>query len=279
MPKMKVYRGRVHLFDKRLEEDEVIVGRSADAGIPLDSPAASRRHIRLTLRGWNWYAEHLSNKNPALIEKRPFTTQKLMHGDTITIAEHTLVFEYPRSEQQAAKGVVEGRKGAGYRLHAGDIADALADEDETTGRVDDVRAAAAAANATQAVDPEALAQLIDENEKKRAPHLILASSKGRKEYPLSTEPQVVGWGDGVDIALPGSRWFGRKAARLEVLPRGGHTIEPLSRWVTVLASGKPLDERRGLYDGEVVTLKHALGFGTVKLRYQAAVQLGGKRRR
>ena len=109
--------------------DEIVIGRSSEAGIPLESPAISRKHVRITRRKWNWFAEHLGQANPALINKRPFTVQKLMHGDTILIAEHTLVFDYPRAEQIREREVFEGRAGASFKLGAQDIERALDDPD------------------------------------------------------------------------------------------------------------------------------------------------------
>lgn len=270
MPKIKVYRGRVHLFDKRLEEAEVVIGRSSEAGIPLDSPAASRKHVRLTRRKWNWFAEHLGQKNPAMINKRPFTVQKLMHGDTILIAEHTLVFDYPRAEQARERGMFEGRAGAAYRMGAGDIARALDSGTQNRARLDAARQAAIQANATQAVSPDELDQLMKSMEKRRAAHLVLAADGKRTEFPLAGETIDVGWVDEATVRLPGSRIFGKVGARVSTTNEG-HCIAAMSRWVRVTVGGAAIAGEHLLRDRDIVELRHVFGFGRSKLKYEAAV--------
>jgi len=279
MPKIKVYRGRVHLFDKRMDGDEVVIGRSADAGIPLDSPAASRRHVRLTRRKWNWFAEHLGQKNPAMINKRPFTTQKLVHGDVILIAEHTLVFEYPRSEQRKEKGMFEGQAGASYRMGAGDIEEAFETGTANEDKLEAARQAAVHANATQAVSPDQLEKLIASMEKRRGAHLIFAAAGNRQEYPLEGRTHDIGWVDGVSVRLPGSRLFGKTGAKLLLGDDGRHRIAVSSRWVAVLVNGEAVAGDRVLADKDTVELKHFLGFGSAKMKYEAAVALSPAARR
>jgi pSer/pThr/pTyr-binding forkhead associated (FHA) protein len=273
MAKIKVFRGRAHLFDKRLDGDEVVIGRSGEAEIPLDSPAASRKHVRLTRRQWNWYAEHLGQKNPAMLNKRPFTMQKLNHGDTILIAEHTLVFEYPRSEQQREKAMFEGQKGASFRMGVQDIESALDTGSRNEAMIEAARQAAVEANATQAVSPDELDRLFKSMEKRRAAHLVLAADGKRTEFPLEGRTIDIGWVGGASVRLPGSRLFGRIGARLQSDEGGTHRITPASSWVKVVVGGSPVSGDHPLQDGDILELKHALGFGRVKLKYEGAVAI------
>ncbi len=63
MPKVSVYRGRTHLFDHWIEKPEVILGRSADADVPLDSPVASRKHCRIVKKQGSYIPEEIGAKN------------------------------------------------------------------------------------------------------------------------------------------------------------------------------------------------------------------------
>lgn len=278
MPKMKVYRGRAHLFDTRLDGMEAVIGRSAEAAIPLDSPAASRKHVRLTRRKWNWYAESLGTKNPALLNKRPFTAQRLKHGDTIDIADHTLVFEYPRSEQQKEQALVEGRAGAAFRLDEGQIQSALESGSHNKERLEEAKQKAAGGSSTQIVSPDDLAQLMQATEKRRAAHLVLVKDGARKEFDLGARTLEIGWVASAQVRLPGSCLFGKVGARIVTTGNGLHRIGPVSKWVKVLVEGEVVENDRLLSDRDTVELKHAFGFGSVRLKYEAAVDLGPSRR-
>ena len=61
MPKISVYRGRTHLFDHWIEKPTVVIGRSSEAEIPLDSPAASRKHCRIVRRKGRVYVINKTN--------------------------------------------------------------------------------------------------------------------------------------------------------------------------------------------------------------------------
>jgi len=278
MPKMRVYRGRVHLFDTRLDGMEAVIGRSAEAEIPLDSPAASRKHVRLTRRKWSWYAESLGTKNPALLNKRPFTAQRLKHGDTMDIADHTLVFEYPRSEQRKEQALVEGRAGAGFRLDEGEIQSALESGSHNKARLEEAKQKAAGGNSTQIVNPDDLAQLMEATAKRRAAHLVLVKDGARQEFDLAARTLEIGWAAGVQVRLPGKRLFGKVGARIVTTGNGLHRISPVSKWVKVLVEGEAVTNDRLLSDRDTVELRHAFGFGSAKLKYEAAVDIGPGRR-
>ncbi len=278
MAKIRVYRGRVHLFDKHVDGDEIVIGRSSEAGIPLESPAISRKHVRITRRKWNWFAEHLGQANPALINKRPFTVQKLMHGDTILIAEHTLVFDYPRAEQTREREVFEGRAGASFKLGAQDIERALDQQPRGRARQNAARQASIQADATQAVSPGELEALMKSMEERRAARFVLAAGGTRKEFPIEGELIDVGWLDEFAVRLPGARLFGKLGAQVSTTDRG-HSITAMSRWVKVTVGGATIDGAHLLRDRDMVELSHVFGFGRCKLMYEAnmAITPAGRR--
>ncbi len=277
MPRIRLYRGRTHLYDRRLEQDEVVIGRSAEADIPLDAPAASRRHVRIFRQRLVWYAEHLGSKNPALLNKRPFTMQKLQHGDTIAIAEHALLFEYPRDEQMRDREMASGRAGAAFRMDSSRLDDAMKSGGHDQRKVDAMRRNVAE-NSTMAVSPDQLEKLIKQMEERRSAMLVLAAEGQRKEYSLEGERSLsVGWTDKCGARLPGFRLFGKVGAALTTLSTGKHTIVPATPWVKVFVGDKRVETDQILRDKDMITLQHAFGFGKVKLRYQAAMVLGPKR--
>lgn len=273
MPKVRVYRGRTHLFDHRLDQDESVIGRSSEATIPLDSPAASRRHVRVFRQRYAWYVEHLGNKNPALLNKRPFTMQKLQHGDTITIAEHALLFEYPRDEQIKDREMARGRAGAAFRLDSSEVDAALASGSHA--RKKESLRRNVAENSTMAVSPDELNQLMQQMEKRRAAMLVLAGEGQRVEYSLEGERSLsIGWTDACGARLPGFRLFGKVGAALSLLSTGKHTIVPATQWVKVFVGDERVETDRVLRDKDIITLVHAFGFGKAKLRYEAAMKIG-----
>ncbi len=277
MPRVRLYRGRTHLYDRRLDQDDVVIGRSAEAEIPLDSPASSRRHVRLFRKGFTWYAEHLGNKNPAMLNKRPFTMQKLQHGDTITIAEHALLFEYPRDEQQRDREVASGRAGAAFRMDSTQLDDAMKSGGHDQRKVERMRRDVAE-NSTMAVSPDQLEELIKQMEKRRAAMLVLAAEGQRREYSLEGVRSLsIGWTDSCGARLPGFRLFGKVGAALSTLSNGRHTIVPATGLVKVFVGDSRVETDRVLRDKEIITLQHAFGFGKVKLRYEAAMALGPKK--
>ncbi len=278
MPRIRLYRGRTHLYDRRLEQDELVIGRSADADIPLDAPAASRRHVRIFRQRLVWYAEHLGNKNPALLNKRPFTMQKLQHGDTIAIAEHALLFDYPRDEQLRDREMASGRAGAGYRMDSTRLDDAMKSGGHDQRKVDAVRRNAAGEKSTLAVGPDQLDKLIKQMESRRSAMLVLATEGQRIEYSLEGERFLrIGWTEKCGARLPGFRLFGKVAAAVNRLSTGKHTIVPATPWVKVFVGDKQVETEQILRDKDWITLQHAFGLGKAKLRYQAAMVLGPKK--
>jgi pSer/pThr/pTyr-binding forkhead associated (FHA) protein len=277
MPRIRLYRGRTHLYDRRLEQAELVIGRSAEADIPLDAPAASRRHVRIFRQRLVWYAEHLGKKNPALLNKRPFTMQKLKHGDTIAIAEHALLFDYPPDEQARDREVAAGRAGAAFRMDSTRLDDAMKSDGHDQRKVEAMRRNASE-NSTMAVSPNQLEKLIDQMESRRGAMLVLAAEGRRTEYSLEGERSLsIGWTEKCGARLPGFRFFGKVGAALTRLSNGGHSITPATPWVKVFVEDKLVETDRLLRDKDMITLQHAFGFGKVKLRYQAAMVLGPKK--
>ena len=267
MPKVTVYKGRNVLFEHFVKGDEVVIGRSNDVQIPLDHPLVSRRHARIKKQGSSWILEELGSKNGLFVNGQLVNQKILKHEDTVEIAQHILVWHRPDSEMEADKAKDSGRPGAGFRLTTSDIEQALS---EKAGQSDLVRARLDGHMRTAVVSPEDLANLMEQMHKRRSAHLAAVLTDGRREeMPLEKERLVIGWGEGCDLKLPGTKWFGKAAAELRSVPGEGWEIRRTSAWTGVRVGEESVatGASRDLKDGDVVAI------GGNKLKFHPAVQL------
>ena len=78
-------------------KDECIIGRSADAHVPIASDSVSRRHAEIyALEGEFWVCD-LGSTNTSLVNGKPLFTapKKLENGDVLRIGSIELVYEQP----------------------------------------------------------------------------------------------------------------------------------------------------------------------------------------
>ncbi len=272
MPKVSVYRGRTHLFDHVIQKPEVILGRSADADIPLDSPAASRRHCRIVKKQGSYILEELGAKNGLFVNGQYCNVHNLADGDRIEIADLIVAFHRPRSEMRQEQQIQRNQPGAAFRITNAQVEDALSKRNK---RDDAVRQSVAVADAKQttAVSPDELAKLMAEMEKKLQAHLEFVTPEGRHvRTPLEKgKTFLVGFGDACDIDLGQRFWpWGRLACRVEGLTDGKHKLTRLSKWVRIAVRGDKLEGVHILTDKDVVTI------GGVKIRYLGRSEVAKK---
>lgn len=80
-------------YERQPEGDEVIIGRSSEAGVAVPDPSMSRRHARLFRNGDEWLVEDLGSRNGTILNGRPIGaptpvgigTSLLIGGTTIEI--------------------------------------------------------------------------------------------------------------------------------------------------------------------------------------------------
>lgn len=76
-----------------LGEAEVVAGRDADCGIPLDLPTVSRRHARFFSRGAHTYLTDLGSTNGTLLNQKDIAGEVLLrNGDLVKIGGAILKF-------------------------------------------------------------------------------------------------------------------------------------------------------------------------------------------
>jgi pSer/pThr/pTyr-binding forkhead associated (FHA) protein len=82
--------------DHRLELDEMIVGRSVQAHISIDSGLISRRHIALRRSGPEYICEDLNSSNGMYLNGVKVHSAILRDGDTLQIGDVVFVFREGR---------------------------------------------------------------------------------------------------------------------------------------------------------------------------------------
>jgi pSer/pThr/pTyr-binding forkhead associated (FHA) protein len=271
VPKISVYRGRTHLFDHWIEKTEVVIGRSAEADVPLDSPAASRRHCRVVRRKGSYFLEELGAKNGLFVNGRFCNVKRLEDGDRIEIADHILAFSRPRSEMRQEKAVSRNEAGAAFKIGSHDI-DRMMKGKGDSGMVRQDLQAQGSAKATTAVSPDQLAKLMEEMQKKLKAHLEVLADDGRHvRHALEDTSYLLGFTDTCGIHLGSRPWpWGRIAAKVQRLPDDSHKLQRVSRWVGIKVDGEKLTGVHILADGNVVQI------GGIKLRYLARAKIGKK---
>lgn len=76
-----------------LAEGENIIGREAEAAVPIDSPGVSRRHACVTIVANRATIEDLGSKNGTLIRGKRITSPlELRNGETIRLGSASLLF-------------------------------------------------------------------------------------------------------------------------------------------------------------------------------------------
>jgi len=261
MPKVSVYRGRTHLFDHLIESAEVILGRSADADIPLDSPVASRRHARIVKRQGAYILEEIGAKNGLFVNGKYCNMHNLVDGDRIEIADLLVTFHRPRSEMQQEARIGRNQPGAAYRITSAQVDDAISERNKDSGQVRR-QVMQVGANSTTAVSPDELAKLMAEMEKKLQAHLEVLQGGKHVRVSLSQSQYLLGFDETCTIRLGERVWpWGRLAAQVRTQPDKSHKLSRLSRWVSIKVNGNKLEGVHILADKDVVEI------GGVKLRY------------
>lgn len=79
-----------------LTEDGIIIGRDKTCSVPLNSKDVSRHHASIKIQNDSAHITDMNSTNGTLLNKwRIRGTEKLQHGDVITIADFSFVFIEP----------------------------------------------------------------------------------------------------------------------------------------------------------------------------------------
>ena len=86
--------GTLHLDDGRKIPvvDGLVIGRSADCGVPLDDEKSSRHHARIVVQVGVVEVEDLGSRNGTLLNGSRVQRRMLRDGDVLTVGHSTLTF-------------------------------------------------------------------------------------------------------------------------------------------------------------------------------------------
>jgi hypothetical protein len=260
MPKLSVYKNRNHLFNYFIETDDIVIGRSQDADVPLDSDAVSRQHLRIKKEGASYVAEDLSGKNGMFINNQYTNIHLLRDGDKIEIAQHLIVFH--RSDTELAEEEIKQRPGHQYYIDRSHVEKIL---DTTSGRVEDTAQAVDSDKATTLLSAQEIHKLKVATARRRGAHLAYIHQGLRKEIPLGTSANTIGWAEDCDLRLPGKPLlFGGAVARISPTHDGSYQLEALNFWRPVKVGGTRV-QVHALQDDDLVEV------GGLKIRFRSAV--------
>lgn len=98
LPSLEVMNGAAAgkrlMFDEA--QDDIVVGRDADAELSIEEYVVSRRHARIARRDGGLVAEDLDSKNGTYVNNRRITSAALHDGDRIAFGTIVCIFRNPR---------------------------------------------------------------------------------------------------------------------------------------------------------------------------------------
>lgn len=77
----------------RLDPNETIIGRSAEATVTISAPDISRRHVRIFRAGSDFIIEDLGSSNGTFVDSVEILTCALRNGDMVQIGNHVYYFD------------------------------------------------------------------------------------------------------------------------------------------------------------------------------------------
>jgi pSer/pThr/pTyr-binding forkhead associated (FHA) protein len=244
-----------------LTQRELVIGRSAPAGLIIIHPKVSRRHARLVYQQGNYILEDLGSTNGTFINGQPVRgPQVLTNGAEIQLGtEIGLVF----SQQPAGVQSVVKTSAAGIQsLQGGQFAKTMMDGDLTAGAIQ-----ASISN----IPPNLL---------------VTIAGQETKTYTLTKDRITLGRADDNDIVVA-SPIMSRHYATLEKTSLGYEIVIAPGVINTLTCQGCPVTERQLLSHADVLRIDSEIPGMMVSMTYLApsqatarlsAVQFGEKER-
>lgn len=283
MARVVVMYGTKHEQTISLDVPNLLIGRGDDVGLQVRNETVSRHHCRVELEGTRHVLVDLDSTSGTFLNgARVDRAVTLQHGDKIELGKHTLVYERDSVETGATHGAVDESGDSGTTDTAsGFWQDGLAEsgfaDAASSGASEAVSAEASGAApwdspdkksasdlATQKrqamADNYAGTMLASEDEMKRIretltkqqkPHLAVVVKGKRQIVAMEGDSLSVGYFDGADFRLEGSRFFGRK--QFLVFESGtAWMVKPTSMFAKVEMKRRRIKTAEVLVGGEVI---------------------------
>ena len=87
-----------------LLEDSVTIGRNVNNTIKIDNLAVSGFHARIDAAGDYFILTDLQSTNGTFVNDKRIISHKLVHGDSVTIGKHAILFVETEKENEARQG-------------------------------------------------------------------------------------------------------------------------------------------------------------------------------
>jgi type II secretory pathway predicted ATPase ExeA len=94
-PRLILTRDGKTLTQLTIDQQRVIIGRSAHSDMQVDSRFVSRHHAMLIRNGNSTLLMDLNSTNGTVVNSRRISNQVLMHNDIISLGNHRLKFVHP----------------------------------------------------------------------------------------------------------------------------------------------------------------------------------------
>ena len=230
-----------------LAQGELVIGRSAPAGLIITHPEVSRRHARLIFQQGNYLLEDLGSSNGTFVNGQPIRSpQVLENGAEIQLGSQIkLLFS---QEPVGGRTVVQTSAAGVQSLQGGQFDRTMVDSDLTAGAVQ--------TSIASEVPPTLL---------------VTVAGQETKTHTLTKNRITLGRADDNDIVVT-SPIVSRHHATLEKTSQG-YEIHILPGVInTLTCQGRPVMERQLLTNADVLRIDSELPGMMVSMTYQAPAQ-------
>lgn len=108
MPTLTLYFKENNLGEYLLEKGQSLtIGRKENNDISIENLAVSGHHAKIDSVGDGFVLSDLQSTNGSFVNNQQVSTQRLRHGDSITIGKHHLIFTYGEDEERPDDGIPE----------------------------------------------------------------------------------------------------------------------------------------------------------------------------
>jgi pSer/pThr/pTyr-binding forkhead associated (FHA) protein len=241
-----------------LDLGDVIVGRGRNAHIKLDdNPVVSRQHAVIREKDGQHTVEDLGGPNGTFVGDRKIDHHVLRPGERIVLGIDALRYDFGNrsaTSLRALAGQTDSIADADADVLPLDAVDAISEHDSLVG----LRAQggeAAGGERTTVASKDDLERLLQEMKVKARPHIELDQGGKPELIPLGDRPATIGFGEGCQVRLPGSRWLPGKIAGQFVSEGGVWCVVPASTfWLPIRFKGSTLKKLRRLADGDTLQI-------------------------
>ena len=290
MAHLVIMVGKKHERTIELDVPRLIIGRGDEAGLQLQNEVVSRQHCAVESEGTRHILVDLESTSGTFVGgERVKRAVTLQHGDRIELGKHTLVYERSTVEIQpvAASGGATGatnpesssagfwkaglqESGFGAAETGGSPTgqeDAEGDKDAATESASNLKAPSEPSmeqyKGTLLASQDEMARIRATLELSSKPHLTVLHKGQRTIVPMKEDSISVGYYDGADFRLEGSRFFGRK--QFSIFPSGeAYLVRVDSMFAKVFVAKQRAKGQTLLKDGAVIRaggLKFKFGKG------------------